>query len=115
MPVNSSHGRRAENPGGQSEGGALKHGKLHTSPIRAPLNTRRKRLDFREHLDRRHTVKTRNNGMLKVLGVLAVTMFAFGLAQEAGLGVNLAESSEHGQYLVDQEGMALYMFAPDAQ
>ena len=60
-------------------------------------------------------MKTRNNGMLKVLGVLAVTMLAFGLAQEAGLGVNLAESSEHGQYLVDQEGMALYMFAPDAQ
>lgn len=53
--------------------------------------------------------------MLKVLGVLALALSAFGLAQDAGTTVNLAESSEHGMYLVDQEGMALYMFAPDAQ
>lgn len=42
-------------------------------------------------------------------------MFAISLAQDASTGVNLAESSELGQYLTDQDGMALYMFAPDAQ
>ncbi len=55
------------------------------------------------------------NRMLKALGVLVLALFAYSLAQDTGATVNLAESSEHGQYLVDGEGMALYMFAPDAQ
>jgi len=52
-------------------------------------------------------------------GLLAVTGIAmFGFAQDAAMsttGINLAESSEYGQYLTDQDGMALYLFVPDAQ
>jgi len=60
-------------------------------------------------------VKRSDNRMLKFLGVLAFSLFAFGVAQDMGVSVELAESSEYGQYVVDQDGMALYMFVPDAQ
>ncbi|HEX7039090.1 MAG TPA: hypothetical protein VF202_03135 [Trueperaceae bacterium] len=61
-----------------------------------------------------------------LLGTLAAAAFAaVALAQDAPAppaapaapvtGINLAESTEYGQYLVDQEGMSLYLFLPDAQ
>lgn len=61
-------------------------------------------------------MKTSMNRKVQTLAVAALAMFAVGLAQDAAApGINLAESSEMGQYLVDQEGMALYLFVPDAQ
>lgn len=55
------------------------------------------------------------NNLLKITGVLALMTLALSLAQEGEVALNLAESAEHGQYLVDGAGMALYMFVPDAQ
>lgn len=60
-------------------------------------------------------MKNRDRRIMKLFGALTVAMFAFGLAQDGVQSIDLAESSEHGQYLVDQAGMTLYMFAPDAQ
>lgn len=64
-------------------------------------------------------MKTRMNRKMQSLAVLmailTTSVFAFSLAQDAAPGINLAESSELGQYLVDQDGMALYLFVPDAQ
>ncbi len=49
-----------------------------------------------------------------VLAIAAGAAIAF--AQVTPLtGINLAESSEHGQFLTDQDGMTLYAFRPDAQ
>lgn len=51
--------------------------------------------------------------------IAALSIAVFGFAQDDAAvdvsGINLAESSEMGQYLVDQNGMALYLFVPDAQ
>ncbi|HLU83810.1 MAG TPA: hypothetical protein VKZ43_10450 [Trueperaceae bacterium] len=51
------------------------------------------------------------------LAVLGIAMFGFAQAPAAAsvTGINLAESSDMGQYLVDANGMALYLFVPDAQ
>src|SRR5690606_11955762 len=51
------------------------------------------------------------------LAVLGIAMFGFAQAPAAAsvTGINLAESSDMGQYLVDATGMALYLFVPDAQ
>lgn len=54
--------------------------------------------------------------LASVLAVMSIAMFGFAQEAPAGIsGINLAESSDMGQYLVDQEGMALYLFVPDAQ
>lgn len=55
------------------------------------------------------------NNLLKITGVLALMTVALSLAQEGDVSLNLSESAEHGQYLADGDGMALYLFVPDAQ
>lgn len=54
-----------------------------------------------------------------LLAVMGIAMFGFAqddaAAASSVTGINLAEASDMGQYLVDQEGMALYLFVPDAQ
>src|SRR5690606_17088806 len=51
------------------------------------------------------------------LAVLGIAMFGFAQQDAASESViiNLAESSEIGAYLVDQNGMALYLVVPAAQ
>lgn len=56
------------------------------------------------------------------LAAAALAALAFAQDQAApaapaasATAINLAESTELGQYLVDQDGMALYLFLPDAQ
>ncbi len=53
----------------------------------------------------------------RLVGFVAATAFAAlgsGFAQDAP-AVNVAESAELGSYLVDGEGMSLYLFLPDEQ
>jgi predicted lipoprotein with Yx(FWY)xxD motif len=60
-------------------------------------------------------MRTIRNNLLKITGVLAVMTLALSLAQEGEVSINVSESAEHGQYLGDAAGMALYIFVPDAQ
>lgn len=69
-----------------------------------------------------HTERPRN--VRAVIGALAAAaVAAFALAQDpmppqmagAVTDIALAQSSEFGPYLVDQNGRALYLFVPDAQ
>ena len=60
-------------------------------------------------------MRTIRNNLLKITGVLALMTLALGLAQEGAASIDVAESADHGQYLTDAEGMALYIFVPDAQ
>jgi predicted lipoprotein with Yx(FWY)xxD motif len=69
-----------------------------------------------------HTERPRN--VRAVIGALAASaVAAFALAQDpmppqmagAVTDIALAQSSEFGPYLVDQNGRALYLFVPDAQ
>ncbi len=71
-------------------------------------------------------MKNENKRIYRILlGTLAAAaVAAFALAQDqaapaapaaAVTGINLAESTEYGQYLVDANGMSLYLFMPDAQ
>lgn len=60
--------------------------------------------------------------LLGSLAAAALAALAFAQDQAApaapaasATAINLAESTELGQYLVDQDGMALYFFLPDAQ
>lgn len=60
-------------------------------------------------------MRTIRNNLLKITGVLALMTLALSIAQDGEVSVNLADSAEHGQYLADGAGMALYLFVPDAQ
>ena len=60
-------------------------------------------------------MRTIRNNLLKITGVLALMTLALGLAQDAAVSIDVAESADHGQYLGDSAGMALYIFVPDAQ
>ena len=60
-------------------------------------------------------MRTIRNNLLKITGLLALMTVALSLAQEGAMSLNLAESADHGQFLADSNGMALYIFAPDAQ
>lgn len=46
---------------------------------------------------------------------LALAATAFVIAQTGAVSINVANDPDHGSYLVDGEGMALYMFANDAE
>ncbi len=65
----------------------------------------------------KNTTKRIHRALLGTLAAAALAALAFAqnAAPAAVTGVNLAESSEYGQFLVDQNGMALYLFLPDAQ
>ena len=67
----------------------------------------------------KNTGKRIHRSILGVLAAAALAASAFAQDQAAPAsavtGINLAESSELGQFLTDQNGMALYLFLPDAQ
>lgn len=60
-------------------------------------------------------MRTIRNNLLKITGVLALMTVALSLAQDGAMSLNLADSADHGQFLADANGMALYLFVPDAQ
>ncbi len=60
-------------------------------------------------------MRTIRNNLMKITGVLALMTVALSLAQDGAMSVNLGESADHGQFLTDANGMALYLFVPDAQ
>lgn len=60
-------------------------------------------------------MRTIRNNLLKITGVLALMTVALSLAQDGAMSLNLSESADHGQFLADGAGMALYLFVPDAQ
>lgn len=60
-------------------------------------------------------MRTIRNNLLKITGVLAIMTVAVALAQDGGTAINVGDSADHGQFLTDANGMALYLFMPDAQ
>lgn len=60
-------------------------------------------------------MRTIRNNLLKIVGVLALMTVALSVAQDGAMSLNLGDSADHGQYLTDANGMALYLFVPDAQ
>ena len=60
-------------------------------------------------------MKMIRNNLLKITGLLALMTVALSLAQDGAMSINLGDSADHGQFLTDANGMALYIFAPDAQ
>src|SRR5690606_9282250 len=117
----SSHRHPTQNPGCHETGRrwiaplAGSHYQLTRSGPRGPRQTRAQT----EGDTMKNTGKRIHRSILGVLAAAALAASAFAQDQAAPAsavtGINLAESSELGQFLTDQNGMALYLFLPDAQ
>lgn len=60
-------------------------------------------------------IRTVRNNLLTVAGVIAAMALTLSLAQEDGTALTLGDSADHGLFIADGAGMALYVFLPDEQ